>query len=964
MSELLLLGQATFLEGGELHDLPPEAPTWLLVMLACHGSWLDRGELAAMFWPDEPETRARHNLSQLLYRSRRQPWAHLIEAEPRRIRFTGDSDVAALQRSLASHDWQAAANLWQGPLLGSMSGPDVHTWDEWLAAERQNLLAGFKEAARMYASDLARNGRPDEAADVLQAALRFDPLDETILQAYLTAALAGGRRPEAASVYREFKKQLNDELELEPLPETVQFATRLQEPGSTVGTASRGLRGAPAGMTELVARELELAQITGELQHPDVRLLTVTGPGGVGKTSIALAAGNMLAGQYDLAQFVQLAPLDSPALFLPAVAEALGLELSGQLTPEAQLITSLSDRKVLLVLDNFEHLLPAAAQLAALMQGASSLDVLVTSREPLGVRGETVFELGGLAVPDSAAGSQFADYGAVQLLNKTVRRSLPDVDALALPRPAVLKLLTLLGGLPLGIELAVPWLKLLPVSELTAELERNLALLQAGHGSDLPERHRSLEAAFTHSWQLLEPDEQNVLARLAVFRGPFSRTAADRVGNATLLVLLSLLSKSLLRRSPGGRFELDPPARQFAAARQQDETGLRNSHAAWLAELAATAEVELHGSGQREWLERLAAQHADFVAAIEWATLSDQATLGLSIATALQPLWWLRGPYQAGAAMLLRLTELNSARNSPLLARGLHRAGTLLQEIGDTDRLAPLYTRALQLARAAGDSVLIADITHSLAFQLDRNGDLSQAAAAFEEAVELYRHADFRPGESASLNSLAIIHARSGRFQKAKELLEESLRQKRELGQTQGVAYALSNLALVHLEMGDKETYRALSSESTELKRQIGDVPGVISGVLNEAAELLDEGDHLEAACILAPVLEDAWRIGSSHLLLQILQLSAGAIGAGGDAVKAAQLLGGVEAQRERHGFRSSFTDLHELTRRRIQDDLGANGLHRQLAAGAGFTLEQLVGLARPATHHLQLRREQLPYGA
>lgn len=967
MPELLLLGQVTFLEGDEPHELPPGGPTWLLVILACHGGWLDRGEIAAILWPDEAESSARHSLSQLLYRSRSKPWSGLLEAEPSRIRFTGTSDVAMMQRSLAAHDWRAATEFWQGPLLGSMSGPDVHTWDDWLAAERQNLLAGFKEASIALALNLSHEGRHNDAAAPLHRALQQDPLDETLLQAYLTAARPADQHSRATGVYREFVKLLKAELDLDPLPETARLADQLAEqagPAESRPVSAAGLQGAPASLSELVARELELAQVTGELQRPDVRLLTIVGPGGMGKTSLARQAGQLLADGYDLALFVQLAPLGSPAHFVPALASALGLELAGQIAPETLVTSYLAERQVLLVLDNFEHLLPAAGELARIMESAGRLEVLATSREPLGVRGEVVFELGGLAIPESADDPQFADYGAVRLFHLSARNSLPDLDAAALPREAVLRIIRLLDGLPLGIELAVPWLKLLSAADLASELERNLEMLQAGHGSDLPDRHRSLGAAFNHSWQLLNEAERTVLARLAVFRGSFSRTAADRVGRATLPVLLSLLNKSLLKRSPGGRFELHSPARQFAAARQADAAEVRNAHGIWLAELAAVAEVAMQGSGQREWLDRLSAQQDDFLAAIHWALESDQASLGLSIATALQPLWWLRGPYRLGADLLLSLTELDSARDSPLLARGLHRAGTLLQELGEIQRLGPLYERALELATQAADTVLMADVNHSIAYQLDRQGELDEATGRFEEAVELYRQSGFTAGESASLNSLAVLYARSGRLQDARQLFEESLRQKRELGQAQGVAYALHNLGIVHQGLGDTETYQAFMRESTELKRQIGDVPGVILAVLNQAAELLDEGDHEQAALSLAPVLEDAWRIGSFHLLLQVFVVFAGSQVAEGNLTAAARLMGGIQAQLKRLKFDTFFTDLHSAASRRLQEGLTEATFERLQLEGAALSLEQLFRLVRDALVSRQELREQEPHNA
>ncbi len=966
MPDLLLLGQPALNQDGELLELPPELPTYLLSWLATQAGWVDRGAAASMFWPDEPESSARHNLSQLLYRSRKQPWFSLLDSEPRRLRYAGDTDVSRLQHALASGNWEYATALYRGPLLGNMTGPDVGSWTEWLESERENLLATWSEAASSRAAELGNIGQHAAAAALLQEILRQDPLAEGILQDYLQAAGRAGQRTAGAAVFREFSRLLKQELGMAPLPETRRLAEELHaaEPAESRKAGSHGLRGAPAQLSPFIARDLELAQLATAMQKADVRLVTITGPGGMGKTRLALQVGQALAQDFDTAALVPLASLESAADLPLAIASALDLSLNGSLEPEAALGSYLRDRSVLLVLDNFEHLLAAGPLLARLLELAPRLKALVTSREPLGLRGEVLFELDGLSLPTGPSDPQFEDYGAVQLFLRSAGRLYPDLELVAADRPHIYRIIRLLAGLPLGIELAVPWLRLLPASELAGELERNLDLLQAGAGTDLPDRHRSLGAAFEHSWQLLSEQERSATQKLAVFRGPFSRKAAERVAGAGLPVLLSLVNKSLMRRVAGGRFELQQPARQYALGKLQDQSAVRNQHAAYLAEVATIAEAAMHGSGQREWLDRLASERDDFLAAINWSLESDQATLGLTIASALQPLWWIRGPYRQGADLLLALIELPSADGSPLLARGLHRAGTLIQELSDNRRTVELYDRALGLARAAGDKVLQADIIHSQGYRLDKAGELEAAASEFERSIALYREAAFLPGESASLNSLAVIRSQLGQGTEAEKLFLESLKQKRELGQTQGVAYALHNLGVLYLQRGDEATARRYIGESTELKRQIGDTRGVISALLNEAVDLVDEGRFRDAASPILEILEDAWRLGLVAFVLRSASLVARSLLAAGQAAEAARLIGAISAQLEPYDLEPYYLGTISSVGKAASEGLGEQLSTAGFTDGSALSLEQLFDRTLAAAAALHEGRIGLPDGA
>lgn len=895
MPYLELLGPPAFNDANGRVMLRAELPTFLLAWLASRDGWVDRGETAAMFWPDETESSARHNLSQLLYRSRKLPWHRFIEAEPSRLRFAGSSDLALLQHALAAGDWSTASETYKGQFLGTMTGPDNAGWSDWLAAERENLLATWTEAASNRAAELQAQENHQEAAGLLKAVLQQDPLAETVLQEYLRAAGLAGQRSQALAAYREFSALLQRELGMEPLQDTQDLAEQLQAAASPrERSAGGGLLGAPAQLSSFVARELELAQLSGELQKDEVRLVTIVGPGGIGKTRLALQAGQTLAEQFDQAVLVPLASLaDGTNLYLQA-ASALGLSLGGNAEPEAQLLDYLRDRSVLLLVDNFEHVLPAAPLLGRLLQRAPLLKTLVTSREALGLSGEILLELEGLALPATADDPQFQDYGAVQMFLRSARRLHPGLQLQAADRGHLLDILRLLDGLPLGIELAVPWLRLLPLDELAAELESNLGLLQAAGGSELPARQRSLQAAFEYSWRLLDAEEQAALTGLAVFRGRFSRRAAERVAGAELPVLLSLVNKSLLRRVAGGRFELHQPTRQFALAKLEDAAPLRDAHAHYLAEVAANAETALRGPGQREWLDRINTERDDFLAAIDWCLTSNQPTLGLAIATSLQAFWWIRGPYRQGADLLLALTRLPSAAESPQLARGLHRAGTLVQELDSHEDVAGLYSRALTLAEEAGDKVLQADVIHSMGYRLDRLDRLEEAANKFRQAIELYREEGFLAGESASLNSLAVTLSRLDRDSEAEELFKLSLQQKRELGETQGEAYALHNLGVLYQKMGHREQGRRHVEASTALKRQIGDTRGVISALVNEANDHLEADDPVRASGVLLEVLADSWKLGLLGRQLQATLMLAAALQRSGRHEPAAVLLGAL----------------------------------------------------------------------
>ncbi|MBM4459670.1 MAG: hypothetical protein FJ011_18230 [Chloroflexi bacterium] len=600
----------------------------LLAYLALNAGPQRRDDLAALLWGELPDSDARNNLRQALANLRRALDAHLhitretAELRPDTVRLLDVSVFedglrlpADLPPAVRCARLEDAAALYRGDFLTGFFVRDAPAFEEWMLAQR----ARFRELALHALHTLAQlhldAGRFDRAISAATRLLALDSWREETHRQLMLALARTGQRSAALAQYKRCRRLLAEELDVEPSAET----TALYE---QIKAAMRGPRHNLPPLSGLVGRDTELTELRSRLASPDTRLLTILGPGGVGKTRLALEAAAasepiFLNGVW-LASLAEVA--QAPAL-PAALADALGFAFSGARSLEPQLLDFLRRRELLLVLDNFEHLIaPAALDLVCqILKHAPGVKLLVTSRERLNLTAEWLYDLAGLPFP--ANGGDPTDYPAVQLFEQRAQRVRPGFALTADTAPAVTRICQMVEGLPLAIELAAAAMRTLSPSDLVAELSDGLSSLTSA-ARDLPERHRSLAAVFEHSWALLERSAQNNLAQLAIFRGGFDRAAAEAVAAASQPMLSTLADRSLLRIGRPGRYDMHPMAHQFARAKLAQHTAIyqqtRERHARYFARLVSQHEAQFHGQQDRQALARMQLEADNIRAAWDW----------------------------------------------------------------------------------------------------------------------------------------------------------------------------------------------------------------------------------------------------------------------------------------------------------------------------------------------------------
>jgi predicted ATPase len=668
----------------------------------------------------------------------------------------------------------------------------------------------------------------------------------------------------------------------------------------------------------------------------------------MGKSRLALevAAAEAWSFTHGVA-FVPLAPLSSAEYLASTLAQAVGVALSSLADPREQLIHVLREREILIILDNFEHLREGTALLSELLARAPGVQFVATSRERLDVEGEWIFELHGLRYPEAESPEgDIEGYSAVQLFLHSARRALSTFTMAKADGPAIARICRTVGGMPLAIELAAAWVRVISCAEISVELEQGLGFLSTSR-HDVAERHRGLRAVFDNSWQLLTTDEQHAFRSLSVFPGGFEREAAAQIAGVTLPLLSALVDKTLVRWDHARRYDMHELIGEYAREKLRqsgDENAVRARHTGYVLQLAERAEPELHGPQQRSWLDRLDAERNSLRAALDWTLTSDdgrELEIGLRIVSALAGFWWMRG-LREGRDWLARLLQHPKATEHTLArAKALALAGDLaIEQEGDHGSARLMYEESLSISRESEDRQGVAASLLGLGEVARAGDDVTGARALYEQSLTIWQELDEKWGIAWALHCLGDLAFGQGDLELARSLYDECLVIRREIGDKSGVAWLFNIMGEVARYEGLYERARALYKESLRLHREVANKGGVTASISNMGYVAMSQGDHQLAKTLFEESLSQ--NLGNKGLNALCL---IGLAGVAQQAERAARLLGAAEPFRDRSSSLADRAD-HDRIVASVRAQLDETTFAVAWEVGRSMTLNQAIALA------------------
>lgn len=960
----------------------------LLTYLAVESDRPHRRErLAGLLWPEYPERRARHTLSQALLSVRQvtgdhqaDPVARFFDVRPDTLQFCRHSDYwldletfttahreSAFGAAASLATLEQASALYRGPFMDGFSLADSPAFEEWLLLLRERLERAAMQLLEVLVRTHTAQGAYEPALRFAWRQLELDPWREDVHRTIMHLLVMQGQRNAALAQYEACRIQLWDELGVRPEAQTTALFERIKagllgvparplypatpdagSPGDGAGSGGLPPNNLPVQLTPFIGREAELAAVTVRLRSPDCRLLAVVGPGGIGKTRLALETARLSLHHFPHGVFLApLVALQAPQVLLPALAAAIGLPLRPDKDVGAQLQHALRDRKMLLILDNFEHLLPGLEHLLQLLEATTHLKLLLTSRIQLRAQASSVFPIPGMALPASDADlASAAASDAVQLFVAGARRACGTFALNAETLPDVVAICHLVQGMPLALLLTTAWLPALSLgairARLAADAERTWDFLHTTW-EDMPERHRSLRAVFDQSWALLTIREQAVFQALAVFRGRFMRAAAMEVTGATLPELRSLIAKSCLQLTPAGAYEMHPLLRQYAAAKlvQNPEVWqeVRARRSAYYAANLAQWAMELQGAQQqsawralefemdnaaRAWhwsaVEGRVAELAGMLPALglyhDWAARPEVGLAACQLAVerlepnaepearevlALALAWlgrfhWLARRPAAAVTAFERSLEVLETLDPTSAAVGATRAFIMLQQGGmamqsDRERALEHYRASLALFRQVNQDWGQRQALTALGWWGWHTNNLDVAREHFERGLTLAREAGDTRTMLWVIKGLSGVAMSLGRFEEARSLSEECLALARSLDDALEIAGACYSLGIKRIMLADFEAAQALFEECIRIHQNAIGVPGTLA-VSMVGYALMFKGCYEEARTWVGAALQqmqqanDRRGIGWTAYVLGSLELALGEVSAALDLLQ------------------------------------------------------------------------------
>lgn len=924
-----LLGEVSIQKGdAPINGLPSRAAEALFIYLACNPRPVSREKLAELLWAERSPTQALTNLRTILTPLRRELGEYL-SVERNTLAFTGAEqawlDAVEFENQLKAagipadpRRLQSALDLYRGDFLEGFHLRDGYGFEEWAILQRERLRQLARDGFRALARSRVESGL---YAEGLAAALRWqrlDPYDEDACRTLMWFLLRTGQRAAALQTYQTLHKKLEADLGVTPASATLDLFRRIQRLDFPPALQL------PAFAIPFVGRDVEIAELKGYLLSR-ARLLTITGPGGIGKTRLAVEAARSLADQapggfLHGVYFVPLTTVDRPEALPARLAESIGFNFHGAESPQRQLFEHLREREALLILDNFEHLVDdagaAIAFVVELLRRAPELQLVITSRERLNLYEETVFDLHGLDLP--ADGAQRPESsGAMALFAQNARRVQRSFVLDLAQAESVARICRLVEGAPLALELASAWVRHYPCAQIAAQIEQDLDFLSTPY-RDAPEAHRSLRAVFERSWSLLSAREQIAFAQLSVFRGGFTLEAGEAIlGEASdgWTPLADLADQSLLQRQPDGRHDIHPLLRQYAAEklsalpavresafarhtahyldfltnlgggespeqRARIRPELDNLRLAWsraaeagdLSALERTAGVLHSFFSVQSWFVEGIALFADVLSIVERTQRSEADGLACELLGRKARMHTQIGQLDAARADLRQgLAHLEHLDDPSRRARVLDSLAITNYYAGDYPQATALARESLALSEAAGNQDGAAFALNFLGSCAKAQGDYAEARACFERSAAVYRAMQDEIGAAMVLNNLGNLLQNQGDFEGAQHYYVESGGIFKAHEHLHGAATTLSNAGKLAFKRGQHASARGLLTEGLELKRQVNDRRGEAVALAGLADIDLAESAHEQARERLKQALELALEVRDVQLMLDLL---------------------------------------------------------------------------------------------
>lgn len=857
--ELSVLGPLEVRRDGEPVAVGGARERSLLVLLLLHRNEIvPRDRLIDALWGASPPSSAVnalqvavHGLRKLLGRERVRSHhgGYELVVEPGELDLEELERIATRARSGAATaaDLRRALSLWRGAAAADAYADGVRRELAHLDELRVFLLEERIEA------DLAA-GHHGVLVEELESALAEHPYRERLRGQLLLALYRGGRQVEALDAYARARRIFVDDLGIEPGPELRDLQARIlrQDAGLDAPAASVVLTGIglPAPPTPLVGRRLEVGAVASLLRLPEVRMLTLTGPGGSGKTRVALAAAEELAGEFrDGAHFVDLAPLAQAELVLGAIGQAVGVAEVGGQTLRGTLVEALRGCEALLVTDNFEHVSAAAPDVAELIAAVPGLTVLATSRAPLRLAVEREYPVLPLELPSQARGTDPAGLvhnEAVALFKSRVQAVRPDFEVTSENASSVVAICIAVDGLPLALELAAARMKVLEPAALLPRLRDRLDL--TARASDVPERQRTIRATIDWSHDLVGAPERRLYARLSVFPGDFSVEAAEAICGAELSTVESLVDSSLLHAG-GDRFRMLEAVRQHAGERLAEAgeaEDVRRRHLGFYLELAEELWPSLRGAGAEASFATLDRELGNIRAALLCAREREEVDVQLRLARALHRFWAMRGHLTEGRGWLEEVLAARGGRSPLLEAQVLAGAGSIAWRQHDLDAAERHASEAVAALRLLGEERELVGPLSVLGVVASSRGEHERAFRLHEESARLARAVGDGFGYAMALNNQAYEAWLTGDVDRAEALWEETLSAAREAGTSEGMALAVSGLGDVALARGEPSSAGAWFREALAIYHQLGfpELQADMCVCLAEVAKVAGASEH------------------------------------------------------------------------------------------------------------------------